>query len=232
MAKETCPRCGSHDLMEWGTGRRMCRDCHEVFSVEVREEEKPEVEVTEKEDLEEFTYKPGEYLEQLKREREQAEREARETQSMFAEMKDELEDAGDEVTHESEVVIEEAEEELEEEIEEESEEETEPEEESASAQYERLHAEHQKKMAKDREREAQAAAAYKASKPRRSTGSTDRLAQQLEGIFAPKPVTRPTQGPRARTGTAKKKSTTVGCIIAAVIIFVVALIIICSIAGR
>ncbi|MBN2380939.1 hypothetical protein JXM67_14165 [candidate division WOR-3 bacterium] len=227
MAKETCPKCGSHDLMEWGTGRRMCRDCHEVFSVEVREEEKPEVEVTEKEDLEEFTYKPGEYLEQLKRERAEAEREARETQSMFAEMKDELEEAGDEVTHETEVVIEEAEV-----LEEETEAEPEPEVEvSATAEYEKLHAEHQKKMAKDRKREGEAAAAYKASTPQDSTQSSDRLSEQLEGIFAPKPVTRPTQGPGARTGSAKKKSTTVGCIIAAVIIFVVALIIICSIAG-
>jgi len=34
MSKETCPRCGSEDLIDWGTKRRMCRRCHEVFVVD------------------------------------------------------------------------------------------------------------------------------------------------------------------------------------------------------
>jgi|GEM_PF-6341152 len=230
MAKETCPRCGSEDLKSWGSERRMCNNCGEIFSVEVREdreEEVADIEVTEKEDLEEFTYKPGAYLEQLKKERAQAEKEAREVQAMFSEMSDDLEDAGDEATHETEIVDIEPEADTDEEIEVEEE----PEEESASAEYERLHAKHQKKMERDRKREAEAAAAYKPSRVKRSSGS-DGIVQQLEGVFASKPAAKPTAKTSSTSAAAKKKkSNTVGCIIAAVIILFVALTIICSIAN-
>jgi len=29
----TCSKCGSEELIDWGTNRRMCRRCHEVFAV-------------------------------------------------------------------------------------------------------------------------------------------------------------------------------------------------------
>lgn len=34
MGKITCPSCGSEDLVDWGTSMRMCRNCHETFSIE------------------------------------------------------------------------------------------------------------------------------------------------------------------------------------------------------
>lgn len=32
--KLVCPKCGSEELIDWGTGSRMCRRCHEVFYVD------------------------------------------------------------------------------------------------------------------------------------------------------------------------------------------------------
>lgn len=202
MAKEVCSKCGSKDLMSWGSERRMCNRCGEIFSVEVAEPAR------EKEESLEYSYKSGEYLEQLRRERERVEAEAKEAMKA-------VRGTGEAEEVEVEIVEEEPE--------------PEPEALSASAEYEKLHAAHQEKMDEDRAREEQAAAAYKTSHPQRSTSGVDRVASRLENIFSPTPTSKPAARPLPRTPTAaKKKSTTVGCVIAAVVIFIVVLSLICN----
>jgi hypothetical protein len=34
-SKGSCPKCGSIDVVDWGTTTRMCRRCHEIFDVSI-----------------------------------------------------------------------------------------------------------------------------------------------------------------------------------------------------
>jgi len=65
----TCPKCGSEDLIDWGTNRRMCRRCHEVFAV-------TEEEIEDREDsLKSASERAEEFLESLRADREKAKEE-------------------------------------------------------------------------------------------------------------------------------------------------------------
>ncbi len=65
----TCPKCGSEDLIDWGTNRRMCRRCHEVFAVTEEEIEDKE------ESLQTASERAEEFLESLRADREKAKEE-------------------------------------------------------------------------------------------------------------------------------------------------------------
>jgi len=65
----TCPKCGSEDLIDWGTNRRMCRRCHEVFAVTEEEIENRE------NSLKSASERAEEFLESLRADREKAKEE-------------------------------------------------------------------------------------------------------------------------------------------------------------
>jgi hypothetical protein len=63
----TCPKCGSEDLIDWGTNRRMYRCCHEVFAV-------TEEEIEDREDsLKTASERAEEFLESLRADRDETE---------------------------------------------------------------------------------------------------------------------------------------------------------------
>jgi hypothetical protein len=65
----SCPKCGSEELVEWGTNRRMCKQCHEVFVVGEEDiEEKDEA-------LQDASGRAERFLESLREEREKAKEE-------------------------------------------------------------------------------------------------------------------------------------------------------------
>ncbi|MEA3312506.1 MAG: hypothetical protein U9Q76_09855 [candidate division WOR-3 bacterium] len=65
----TCPKCGSEELVDWGTNRRMYRRCHEVFAV-------TEEEIEDREDsLKTASERAEEFLDSLRADREKAKEE-------------------------------------------------------------------------------------------------------------------------------------------------------------
>jgi len=62
----TCPKCGSEELEDWGTNRRMCKRCHEVFAVTEEEIEDKE------ESLHTASERAERFLESLRADREKA----------------------------------------------------------------------------------------------------------------------------------------------------------------
>jgi cobalamin biosynthesis Mg chelatase CobN len=65
----TCPKCGSDELVDWGTNRRMCKRCHEVFAV-------TEEGIEDREDsLKSASERAEEFLESLRAGREKAKEE-------------------------------------------------------------------------------------------------------------------------------------------------------------
>ncbi len=78
----TCPKCGSEDLIDWGTNRRMCRRCHEVFAV-------TEEEIEDREDsLKSASERAEEFLDSLRADREKA-KEGYETEKELPSVSDE-----------------------------------------------------------------------------------------------------------------------------------------------
>ena len=65
----TCPKCGSEELVDWGTNRRMCRRCHEVFLLTQEEIEDKE------ESLQTASERAERFLESLRADREKAKEE-------------------------------------------------------------------------------------------------------------------------------------------------------------
>ncbi len=65
----TCPKCGSEELVNWGTNRRMCRRCHEVFLLTQEEIEDKE------ESLQTASERAERFLESLRADREKAKEE-------------------------------------------------------------------------------------------------------------------------------------------------------------
>ncbi|TKJ44262.1 hypothetical protein CEE36_00540 [candidate division TA06 bacterium B3_TA06] len=62
----TCPKCGSDELVDWGTNLRMCRRCHEVFLLTQEEIEDKE------ESLQTASERAERFLESLRADREKA----------------------------------------------------------------------------------------------------------------------------------------------------------------